>query len=184
MGTPTVERQERQPERVVGHRLRLRDPTQLPPRARGQRERHHAPEAPHLPLGDLVAGQEILLAVAISCAPHLLGSTASVDCRVTDRDAVLYGEPMRIDVFTIFPEYLAALEEVAGEAERTLGQIAKGSLELLVDVTPSMMVARWYSTLSCPASVSSWIVSRYASSKALQAGQRKSSQTTSVDLAS
>lgn len=48
-------------------------------------------------LGDLVAGQEILLAVAISCAPHLLGSAASVDCRVTDRDAVLYGEPMRIE---------------------------------------------------------------------------------------
>lgn len=48
-------------------------------------------------LGDLVADQEITLAVAVSCAPHLLESTASVDCRVTDRDAALYGEPMRIE---------------------------------------------------------------------------------------
>jgi Ca-activated chloride channel family protein len=48
-------------------------------------------------LGDLVADQEITLAVAISCAPHPLEGTASVDCRVTDRDAALYGEPLRIE---------------------------------------------------------------------------------------
>ena len=48
-------------------------------------------------LGDLVAGQEITIAVAVSCAAHLSESTAFVDCRVTGRDAALYQEPMRVE---------------------------------------------------------------------------------------
>jgi Ca-activated chloride channel family protein len=48
-------------------------------------------------LGDLVADQEITLAVAVSCAPHLLEATAFADCRVTDRDAALCQEPIRVE---------------------------------------------------------------------------------------
>ena len=47
-------------------------------------------------LGDLIADQEITLAIAVSCAPQPLESTAFVDCRVTDRDGALFQEPMRM----------------------------------------------------------------------------------------
>lgn len=48
-------------------------------------------------LGDLVADQEITLAIAIRCAPLVLETMVYVDCRVTDRDGVLYQEPMRME---------------------------------------------------------------------------------------
>jgi Ca-activated chloride channel family protein len=48
-------------------------------------------------LGDLVADQEITLALAITCAPRSPEAAAFVDCRVTDRDAALFQEPMRME---------------------------------------------------------------------------------------
>jgi Ca-activated chloride channel homolog len=48
-------------------------------------------------LGDLVADQEVTLALAVSCAAHLTEATAFVDCRVTDRDGVLFSDPMRVE---------------------------------------------------------------------------------------
>jgi Ca-activated chloride channel family protein len=48
-------------------------------------------------LGDLVADQEVTLAVSVTCAPHPAEATVFVDCRVTDRDAALYREPLRVD---------------------------------------------------------------------------------------
>jgi Ca-activated chloride channel family protein len=56
-----------------------------------------APGRVRIKLGDLVADQEITLAVAVSFAPQLLEAGAFVDCRVTDRDGALYREPMRVD---------------------------------------------------------------------------------------
>lgn len=48
-------------------------------------------------LGDLVADQEVTLVIAVSCRPSPLETMATVDCRVTDRDHVLYQEPMRVE---------------------------------------------------------------------------------------
>ena len=49
-------------------------------------------------LGDLVADQEISLIVAVAVAePPPVGSNASVQCRVGDRDKVLFAEPMTVD---------------------------------------------------------------------------------------
>ncbi|HXG88037.1 MAG TPA: VWA domain-containing protein [Vicinamibacterales bacterium] len=48
-------------------------------------------------LGDLVADQEITLALAVSFAPQLLESVTFVDCSLTDRDGKLYPEPMRVE---------------------------------------------------------------------------------------
>lgn len=56
-----------------------------------------APGRVRTKLGDLVADQEITLAVAVSCSAHLLESTAFVDCRVTDRDGRLHREPIRVE---------------------------------------------------------------------------------------
>jgi hypothetical protein len=48
-------------------------------------------------LGDLIADQEITLALAITCPSSAPEQTAFVDCRVTDRDATLFQEPMRVE---------------------------------------------------------------------------------------
>ena len=47
-------------------------------------------------LGDVVANQEITLALAITCAPSAAEQIAFVDCRLTDRDGALFHEPMRV----------------------------------------------------------------------------------------
>jgi hypothetical protein len=56
-----------------------------------------APGLVRVKLGDLAADAGMTIAVAISCTPHLLGTVAFVDCRVSDRDGALFQEPMRID---------------------------------------------------------------------------------------
>jgi Ca-activated chloride channel family protein len=56
-----------------------------------------APGRVRVKLGDLVADQEITIAVAVSCGAHLLETTAFVDCRVTDRDGALHPEPIRVE---------------------------------------------------------------------------------------
>jgi hypothetical protein len=56
-----------------------------------------APGRVRVNLGDLGADAGITIAVAVSCAPHLLGTVAFVDCRVSDRDGALFREPMRIE---------------------------------------------------------------------------------------
>jgi Ca-activated chloride channel family protein len=48
-------------------------------------------------LGDLVADQEITLALAITCGPAAAEQIVFVDCRVTDRDGALFQEPMRVE---------------------------------------------------------------------------------------
>lgn len=48
-------------------------------------------------LGDLVADQEVTFAVAVTCARRAAGQTAFVDCRVTDRRAALFQQPMRVE---------------------------------------------------------------------------------------
>jgi Ca-activated chloride channel family protein len=49
-------------------------------------------------LGDLVADQEIALIVAVAVKQPLpAGSTMAVQCRVADRDHVLFAEPMTVD---------------------------------------------------------------------------------------
>jgi Ca-activated chloride channel family protein len=48
-------------------------------------------------LGDLVADQEITMALAITCAPRPAGGVAFADCRVADRDGQFCGHPMRVE---------------------------------------------------------------------------------------
>jgi Ca-activated chloride channel family protein len=48
-------------------------------------------------LGDLTAGQELTIVVAVSCPGRRAGDTAFVDCRLTDRDVALYPGTMRVD---------------------------------------------------------------------------------------
>ncbi|HXG89469.1 MAG TPA: VWA domain-containing protein [Vicinamibacterales bacterium] len=79
-------------------------------------------------LGDLVANQEITLAIAISWTPQLMETITFVDCRVTDRDSALYQEPMRVEWRTTDSEanarqpvnqaVLVAVAEVLAERAR------------------------------------------------------------------
>jgi Ca-activated chloride channel family protein len=48
-------------------------------------------------LGDLTAGQELTVVVAVTCSGRAAGDTAFVDCRLADRDAALYPGMMRVD---------------------------------------------------------------------------------------
>jgi Ca-activated chloride channel family protein len=54
-------------------------------------------------LGDLTAGQELTIVVAISCSGRSAGDTAFVDCRLTDRDAALYPGTLRVDWTAAIP---------------------------------------------------------------------------------
>ncbi len=48
-------------------------------------------------LGDLVAEQEVTLVLAVTCSARAEEQKAWVDCRVRDRDGVLFAEPMRVE---------------------------------------------------------------------------------------
>ncbi len=48
-------------------------------------------------LGDLVADQEIRFVIAAAIAEQPVESIAFIDCRVTDREGVLFSEPMRME---------------------------------------------------------------------------------------
>jgi len=49
-------------------------------------------------LGDLVADQEVTLIVAVAVKqPQAVGANVAVQCRVSDRDHVLFAEPMTVD---------------------------------------------------------------------------------------
>lgn len=48
-------------------------------------------------LGDFVAEQEVTLLVAVETGPRAAGQTASLRCRVTDREGVLVSAPMQVD---------------------------------------------------------------------------------------
>jgi len=50
-----------------------------------------------LRLGDFVAEQEVTLLLAVAIDAHAAGDTASVRCRVADRDNVLLPAPMQVD---------------------------------------------------------------------------------------
>ncbi len=48
-------------------------------------------------LGDFVAEQEVTLLLAVEMDPRATGETASIRCRVTDREGVLINTPMQVD---------------------------------------------------------------------------------------
>ena len=50
-----------------------------------------------LRLGDFVAEQEVTLLLAVAIDARAAGDTASVRCRVADRDSVLLPAPMQVD---------------------------------------------------------------------------------------
>jgi Ca-activated chloride channel family protein len=51
----------------------------------------------HVKLGDLVAGQELTLVVALRWQPRREGSGAFADCRLADRAGKLFPQPMRVE---------------------------------------------------------------------------------------
>jgi Ca-activated chloride channel homolog len=55
------------------------------------------PDGLHVRLGDLVAGQEVRLVVALRWQPRAEGMPAVVDCRLTDRAGALFPQPMRVE---------------------------------------------------------------------------------------
>ena len=84
-------------------------------------------------LGDLVADQEMTLALAIRCAPRSAGETAFVDCRVTDRDAALFQQPMRV-------EWLAA-DAAANDQQPVNHDVLVAVATVLADHARSMALA-------------------------------------------
>ena len=55
------------------------------------------PDGLHVKLGDLVAGQEVTLVVAVRWQPRHDGTPAVADCRLTDRAGKLFPQPMRVE---------------------------------------------------------------------------------------
>jgi Ca-activated chloride channel family protein len=51
----------------------------------------------HVKLGDLVAGQDVHLVVALRWQPRPDGSAAVADCRLTDKAGTLFPQPMRVE---------------------------------------------------------------------------------------
>lgn len=55
-------------------------------------------------LGDFVAEQEVTLLLATEFDARAQGKSASVQCRVPDRDGVFVSQPLQVDWRAVFPE--------------------------------------------------------------------------------
>lgn len=75
--------------------------------------------------------------MAVACAPQNLEASVGVDCRVTDRDQVLYQEPIRVEWRAaanesqpVNPAVLVAVAEVLAERARATALAANRKGEL------------------------------------------------------
>lgn len=62
----------------------------------------------HVRLGDLVSGQEVTLAIAVKCPARPAGVQVAIGVRLTDRDRVLFPQPLPIDWQAVDDEANAA----------------------------------------------------------------------------
>jgi hypothetical protein len=105
----------------------------------------------HVRLGDLVSGQDVAIAVAAGCPARPAGGQVAIGVRLTDRDSVLFPQPLPIEWEAVDGAANAALRVLGAgirEVDALASELDGGKDEFTAPLAPLAVKARHFASYS------------------------------------